>query len=155
MNVQIIKGWVVIDSHYLGEEPEVFLVKDNRKVVPDDFNIASNRNVRHLMSNILNNFGYTDIKEESEYESGIDEKYFVPNVSMRLYASKKRESLDSIKEKLILDSMGLLNFQIDWYGYSEWTIEGFEIATFTLGGHDILKILQQHEGEFVYLVVEV
>ncbi|WP_258530105.1 hypothetical protein [Enterococcus faecalis] len=47
--------------------------------------------------------------------------------------------------------MGLLEFQENWYGYSTWTIEGYEIETFTLGGHNLLEIL---EGKFIYLVID-
>ena len=73
---------------------------------------------------------------------------------MELFASDKRMKLDQIREYIVLDSMGLLEFQENWYGYSTWTIEGFNTETFTLGGHDILEILENYKGKFVYLVID-
>lgn len=149
---QIIKGWVVASSDYWLDEDEIFLVKNDSKTVSYDND--DGRQLRLLISNALEKLGYSDLGTEDEYEDGISGKYVAENVSMQLFASDKRMKLDQIREYIVLDSMGLLKFQEGWYGYSSWTIEGFNTKNFTLGGHDILEILNHHMGKFVYLVID-
>ncbi|BBM17686.1 hypothetical protein G15_3457 [Enterococcus avium] len=148
---QIIKGWVVVNDNWL-DEGEIFLVKNELKTV--DYDNDDGRQLRILVSNALDKLGISDLHTEDDYESGISGKYIADNVSMELFASDKRMKLDQIREYIVLDSMGLLEFQENWYGYSTWTIEGFNTETFTLGGHDILEILENYKGKFVYLVID-
>lgn len=148
---QIIKGWVVINEHWLDED-ELFLVKKNSKTV--DYDTDDGRQLRVLVSNALDKLGFSDLHTEDEFENGISGKYIADNISMELYASDKRIKLDQIREYIVLDSMGLLEFKETWYGYSSFTIEGFNTETFTLGGHNILEILENYKGKFVYLVID-
>lgn len=149
---QIIKGWVVVSNEYFMDEDEVFLVKNNTKTIT--YENDDGRQLRVLIGSALEKLGFTDIGTEEEYEDGISAKYIANNISMELFASDKRMKLDEIREYIVLDSMGLLEFQEGWYGYSSWTIEGYNTETFTLGGHDILEILKHHNGKFVYLVID-
>ncbi|EOI20569.1 hypothetical protein UCY_02469 [Enterococcus faecalis EnGen0252] len=139
---QILKGWVTKIGYY---DSEIHLLKS--MMYRQDYNEfdLENRKLGSLILNALSALGYENISDEEEdFE----------NVIMQLYASDKQEKLESIKEKVVLDSMGLLEFQENWYGYSTWTIEGYEIETFTLGGHNLLEILEGLEGKFIYLVID-
>lgn len=149
---QIIKGWVVVSNEYFMDEDEVFLVKNNTKTIT--YENDDGRQLRVLIGSALEKLGFTDIGTEEEYEDGVSGKYVAENISMQLFASDKRMKLDEIREYIVLDSMGLLEFQECWYGYSSWTIEGYNTETFTLGGHDILEILKHYNGKFVYLVID-
>lgn len=149
---QVIKGWVVVSSDYDMDEDEIFLVKNDSKTVT--YENDDGRQLRVLISNALEKLGFSDLGTDEEYEDGISAKYIANNISMELFASDKRMKLDQIREYIVLDSMGLLEFQEGWYGYSSWTIEGFNTEKFTLGGHDILEILKYHKGKFVYLVID-
>lgn len=80
-------------------------------------------------------------------------KYVVPNISIQIYASEHKQSLDQLKEYQILDSLGLLDFEVDWLGHSEFTIDDFSISNFTIGGHDIMKVLETYIGKFVYIII--
>ena len=48
-----------------------------------------------------------------------------------------------------------LEFEEHWYGYSSWTIEGFNTHSFKLGGHNLLEILKNYEGKWMYLIVDI
>lgn len=148
---QILKGWVSISEDWL-DTGEIFLIKRDSKTV--DYDKDDGRQLRVLVSNALEKLGFSNLSTEEEYEGGISEKYIVDNISMELFAADKRMKLDQIREYIVLDSMGLLEFRENWYGYSSWTIEGFNTGKFTLGGHNILEILEYHEGKFVFLVID-
>lgn len=148
---QILKGWIIVNDDYWQDEDEIYLVKNDRKEVTDN---DVDRQLRLLITNALEKLGSEDLSTEDDYESGVSGKYEVENIKLQLFAATERMKLDQIKENVLLDSMGLLEFQENWYGYSTWTIEGFNTQTFTLGGHDVLEILRQHEGKFIYLVID-
>lgn len=146
MKEQILKGFVVVDP--LDMDGEVFLVKNDQKETSSERELAS------LVSNALTALGIEDTATDDDFENdNISQKFTADNIQLQIFASNKRTSLDDIKEKVILDSMGLLEFQEDWFGYSTWTIEGFCVETFTLGGHDMLEIIKSLKDKFIYLVI--
>lgn len=155
---QILKGWVAKIGDY---DPAIHLLKSlMHRQDYNEFDLE-NRKLGSLILNALSALGYENISDEEEdFENGINDKHGIndkrvaENVIMQLYASDKQEKLESIKEKVVLDSMGLLEFQENWYGYSTWTIEGYGIDTFTLGGHNLLEILEGLEGKFIYLIID-
>lgn len=149
---QIIKGWVVISDNWLLDIDEIFLVKNYSKTV--DYYRDNGRQLRILITDALDKLGIAELNTDDEFENGVSGKYIVDNVSMELFASDERMELERIQEYIVLDSMGLLEFQEHWYGHSAWTIDGFNTETFTLGGHDILKILESYKGKFIYLVID-
>lgn len=149
MTEKIIKGWVSLVGNY---EPEIYLLKS--KTHAADYYEFNKRKLSCLVANTLSSLGYIDIADgEDDFENGIVDKRVADNVSMQIFASEKQEKLATIKKNVILDSMGLLEYQEDWYGYSTWTIEGFEIDTFTLGGHNILEIIKTLENKYIYLII--
>lgn len=145
MTEQIIKGWVVAGEYK--SDGEISVVKN------EDKEYDYRRELGSLIAGALDRLGYLDIASEEDYEAGITKKVTAKDVQMQLFASDTREKLDVIKEKVILDSMGLLEFEEHWFGYSEWTIEGYNIDTLELGGHDILNIISGLRGKFIYLVI--
>lgn len=84
-----------------------------------------------------------------------DTDYEFEQVGIQLYFTEKETSLDEAKEYLILDVLGGLNGSEGWYGYSEYTILGYRINNFTVGGHDILKILESNEGKYCHIVLNI
>nr|WP_207702658.1 hypothetical protein [Enterococcus sp. 665A]MBO1340301.1 hypothetical protein [Enterococcus sp. 665A] len=148
---QVIEGWVTINQEYWVDEDEIYLLKKDQGDIDGS---DEGRQLRVLMGQALNKLGLKDAKNSYEKEQGISGKYVADNVMMQLFASSKRVKLDEIKEKIVLNSMGLLNFRETEYVHSTWTIGGYISETFTLGGHNILEILKQHEGQFIYLVID-
>lgn len=146
MEKQIIKGWVLHEENW--DEENIFISKSESEC------IYYEENLRILITQALDSLGFEDIANDEDFSNSIDNIYIEKNVSMQLFVSDKEESLDSIKERIALDSMGLLKYQVNWYGYSEYTIMGFNIETFKLGGHDMFEIIKSYEGKYVYLVID-
>lgn len=151
---QILKGWVNINNgKFWLDEGEIFLSKCTP---PDpDYDFDDGRQLRLLMANTLEKLGAKDLKTEDDYECGVSGRYQVDNVQIQLFASDQRVKLEDIREKVVLNAMGLLDFEEHWYGYSSWTVEGFNTQTFQLGGHNILEILKTYKGKWVYLIVNI
>lgn len=101
---QIIKGWVTISHDPWFDDGEIFLSKrDNKKVEYED----DGRQLRLLMSNVFEKMGKEDLKTYADYECGVNGRYQIDNVQIQLFASDVRTKLEDIKEKVVLNAMGL------------------------------------------------
>lgn len=157
MQTQILKGFVV-DLGFVQEE-SVYLMKSEPKQLENYRELRSElsdtREIGELMKNAVEALGFGDVKTEDEYECEyVNSKYIAEDISIQIYACDKRKKLEEIKEAIILDSMGLLNFQVDWYGYSTWTVMGYCVGDFMLGGHDMLEIIRNLKGKYIYIVID-
>lgn len=96
-------------------------------------------------------------------------KALIYNCNMRMYFTNKECLLDEAEVALLmkLEVEGYLdehearealcgdfNLMTRLTGYSEWTITGCDVETCTLGGHNLLNILNSHAGEYVNVIVE-
>lgn len=95
--------------------------------------------------------------EENDYNVNIST--LVENIFMQIHVSDKEITLDEANSNNILMSIGELDICETWYGYSEYTIEGYDIESFRLigkdGGHDLNKILSNHVGKYLNMVVTI
>ncbi|MFK3936524.1 hypothetical protein ACI2JA_03280 [Alkalihalobacillus sp. NPDC078783] len=76
------------------------------------------------------------------------------NVSVRLYASDTEKTLEELIEGVVLTTMGALDIYSEWYGWSDWTKDGYDLKNFTIGNHDLNEILKSYEGKYVHMVFE-
>lgn len=151
MGKQILKGWVTTNNNPCAGTNERYLLKEKVKEIK---NCHENRALHMLICNALHALGADDITTEEEYESGISAKYHLDNVEVQIFSSVERTSLEDIAKNVVLKSMGVLDFEEGWYGWSSFTIEGFETHTFKLGGHNILDIIRQLEGKYMYITID-
>jgi hypothetical protein len=80
---------------------------------------------------------------------------YLPKVSLQAYFSNKKTSLEEVIEKNILNTIGDLDIYTEWYGYSEWTIEGYDVVNFTIGNHNLEEILSSYNGKYAHIVLEI
>lgn len=96
---------------------------------------------------------------DDEYDYNIDISTLVENVSIQVHVSDKEITLDDANYNNILMSIGELDICETWYGYSEYTIEGYDIESFRLigndGGHDLNKILLNYVGKYLNMIVTI
>ena len=81
---------------------------------------------------------------------------YIENCNVRIYFTDKTCSLE--QAMLALDNYiegGDLKTRVNWVGYSEYTITGLDLETFTIGGHDLDNILSCHLGEYCHFILEV
>lgn len=97
-----------------------------------------------------------DAGESAHYdEDGVDTSLSLPKVFLQLYFSDKEMTLEKAQENQIMKQLGILDIYAEWVGYSEYTILGYSVENFTVGGHDIEKILEANDGKYVHLLMEV
>lgn len=109
-------------------------------------------------------YKYNDIQESIEKHFGggdyiCDDSFWgsrtvVPNVSMRIYATNKKCSLDDAVGALITKLYGELDSDIGYAGYSEYTVTDYFCDKFAIGGHDLQAELSQYVGKYVHIVIE-
>ena len=78
-----------------------------------------------------------------------------PNVFFRVYHTEKETTLTEAMEGHIKRMCGSLEAEGSSYGYSEVTIEGFNLSELKIGGHDIQKILDGFPGEYLHVLIDV
>lgn len=79
---------------------------------------------------------------------------YIPNANIRVYATDRECSLDDAVTSLVARLDGLVLTDIRNEGYSEWTITGFYVKEFYIGGHDLDRELEQYIGKYIHLVLE-
>ena len=91
-------------------------------------------------------------QEEDEYQTSTS--VYSPKVFFRFYISDKKMSLEEIELKHFKRLSGALDIYTEWYGYSEYTIEGYNVENFTIGNHDLEKILGEYVGKYIHILID-
>lgn len=98
-----------------------------------------------------------DVEDDNDQ---IEASLFIPRISFRAYFSDNQCSLEDAESNQILLSVGALDIFQEWYGYSEWTIMGYDVENFKLvsedgGEHDLEKIFKSYIGKYVHIVIDI
>ena len=98
-----------------------------------------------------------DVEEDNNQ---IEASIFIPRISFRAYFSDNKCSLNEAENNQILLSIGALDIFQEWYGYSEWTIMGYDVENFKLvsedgGEHDLEKIFKSYIGKYVHILIDI
>ena len=99
-------------------------------------------------------------EKEVDEEENINISMLIPKVSLRIFFSSDKCSLDDAMNNQILASIGELDILQYWYGYSEYTIEALSIEKFQLisndgGKHDLKQIFNNYIGKYVHILIEI
>ena len=143
MSKIIIKGWIEEEEYdeilpSIDEIPIHEILND--KI--DELDITSNNSLCY---------------EEDDRKIAINK--MINNVFMQIHVSDKEITLEEANNNCILMSLGQLDIYETWYGYSEWTIMGYDLHSFRLvgngGEHDLNSIFLNYVGKYLILVVEI
>lgn len=80
----------------------------------------------------------------------------IPNCNIRVYATRRPSSLE--EAMLAFDTYlesGELSIDGNTVGYSEWTITGFDVNKFQIGGHDLRTELKKYTDMWIHFILEV
>lgn len=88
-------------------------------------------------------------------EAGLEESKHINNVFMRVYYSNEKKPLEEIKENNLRKLLGDLDIYIEWDGYSEFSITGYETQSFVLGNHDLKNFFLELIDKYVYILIDV
>ena len=83
-----------------------------------------------------------------------EEHCIIKNVNARMYVTEEECSIEDAEIALLDKFEGVCQTDTSLVGYSEWTITGMGVDNFTIGGHDIEKILQSNIGKYVHFIIE-
>ena len=143
MSKIIIKGWIGEEEYdeilpSIDEIPIHEILND--KI--DELDISSNNSLCY---------------KEDDHKIAINK--MINNVFMQIHVSDKEITLEEANNNFILMSLGQLDIYETWYGYSEWTIMGYDLQSFRLvgndGEHDLNDIFLNYVGKYLILVVEI
>lgn len=85
----------------------------------------------------------------NEYE----DQLCIENAYISLFVADKEMPFDEMKKAKVLSDLGL-TFNVDYVGYSEWTVSYFYIGTLTIGNHNLLDILRTMKNKYIVLTIE-
>ena len=83
-----------------------------------------------------------------------ESKDTIPNCSIRIYESNEKCSLRKCKNGFLTQMFGELEATGQEYGYSEYTIEGFNVNSLILGGHNIQNIINNKKDKYIHILIE-
>lgn len=137
-----IKGYIVEDT----EEGSISL-KERKN---DTFASNLAREIGSYLQDIN-----TYEEQEDDFGNGIDTKTIIKNVQLQIYSTDKMTTLKEIKEKHLRKLIGDLDIEVDWVGYSEYTITGYDTVNFKIGNHNLEEIFKTYIGKYVIILIDV
>lgn len=93
----------------------------------------------------------------NEYEDGLGGiRAILDNCNLRLYFTNKKCELEEAMMALDMFMFGgLLETNLEYEGYSEYTITGYDLSTFSIGGHSLFEEFSSHLGQYCHMIIEV
>lgn len=129
---------------YLGYDDDIPIVKEKESSYYGE-------SIPRMIEDFARHSGFVE-----DYETGLGgTKSYIPNTNMRLYVGNKECSLDEIVIELVNTLFGNLSTNVSLEGYSEWTITGYCLEDFSIGGHDLDQELRSYDGKYIHLILEV
>lgn len=119
--------------------------------------------ISQAIEEAIYNVAKEDMKEsiyQYKDEDSASVSLYLPRVSFSLFFSDKECSLEEAQSNVALMSIGCLDLYEEWWGYSEYTIMGYDIINFKLvstdgGVHDLEQIFRSYNKKYVHIVMEV
>jgi hypothetical protein len=81
-------------------------------------------------------------------------KSYIFDANIYIYFTNEKSSFEEAQESLVCKLYGDVETDIRLCGYSEYTITGYNLEEFSIGGHDLENELNSHLGEYVHFVLE-
>jgi hypothetical protein len=89
------------------------------------------------------------------YKRGLGgDKSYIEDANIRVYFTDKECDIDEAMESLLFELEGEVKTDIALCGYSEYTITGYDVEDFSIGGHDLDYEFSQHVGEYIHFILE-
>ena len=93
------------------------------------------------------------VKDNLDTDDEFDEyNITIPECEVSLYWSNNEEDFETMKIYYLTQMFGCLELDGNQYGYSAWTIMGFEVTRFQLGDHDLKEILNDISGKYIHMI---
>lgn len=107
---------------------------------------ANRLNVSYKLSDNYDLGVYFDFEEESQE--------VIQDVIVKIYTSERKSTLKEAEEGFLKKILGDLSMTGQEYGYSEYTIEGFNVWDVTIGGHKLQQIVDSQGEKYIHITME-
>lgn len=102
-----------------------------------------------LLERLGGNYGFPH-----EFEFAELTKQEIPGMFFRFYSSDGKVSLDDAVRSNVTSYFGTAESEGELTGYSEYTVEGFDVASLTLGGHKLDEIVREQGGNYLHILID-
>lgn len=79
---------------------------------------------------------------------------YIPNCSLQFYTSDNEIGLQEVEERYLIQLYGGIDIFGENFGYSMYTILGFDVENLTIGGHDLQEILSNYQGKYINMIIK-
>lgn len=148
-----IAGRIVVDEDWLRFEEKYESVAET--IANEIYQTLINVQIRQVPTS----------KQDTGTESGRgrDVSMFLNKVFFRVYFSNTECTLEEAETYQVMYSLGAvgeLDMLQDWYGYSEWTVLGYDICNFELrdvngNGHDLAQIFYNYRNKYAHILIDI
>lgn len=121
--------------------------------------------IKQVVANLNINipFSKKDCASYEGYNECAEVSMFINRVFFRAYFSNEKCTLEEAEKGFItymLGGTGSMDVLQEWYGYSEWTILGYDITNFKLisedgGEHNLAQIFENYANKYVHIVIDI
>jgi hypothetical protein len=139
MNKLYIEGWVSTD------DDGIIAVKENKD--DSDWNAES-------VPNQIKYFAQDHGRVRSVNKGLGGTKAYIFDANIYIYFTDEKSTFEEAQESLICELYGDVETDIRLCGYSEYTITGYSLEDFSIGGHDLENEINNHIGEYMHFVLE-
>lgn len=103
--------------------------------------------IEDIKKTILSNSKFGTYEDKNTMLGG--EIHTVPNCNISIWFTKGEKSISDVQNTVIaLLYGGAYSVDVDYEGYSEFTITDYNLNEFTIGGHDLKKIFENKIGKY-------
>lgn len=79
----------------------------------------------------------------------------IENAFIRIYSSNTKCKLEEAITGFVKKLYGDIEATGKEYGYSEYTVEGFDVLTLKFGGHDLQNILDSYkDDDYIHILID-
>lgn len=143
---QHIEGWIAIDSDNLTIQEEKGSWSGSEVLA----NIISDNYYKEN-----SNKTETQLSHNGAYDEEMGgESLYIPNCNLSFYISDNKISLEEVEKRQLTQLIGGIDIYGENYGYSMWTIEGFEVQELSIGGHDLDSTLRTYKDKYIHILIE-
>lgn len=101
---------------------------------------------KETADDLINHIYHYEIKNDKGLDLDVVElKYYI--------SDNEINSKEEIEEKYLEKILGGIDIALENIGYSEYTITGYDLVNFKLGGHDLEKIFSNYLGKYACIIV--
>jgi len=103
-----------------------------------------------LLDQLSDNYNFPD----DGFEYAEEQTETIPGMFFRFYSCPQECTLDQAIKQNLTEYFGEAEATGELTGYSEVTIEGFNVSSLKLGGHDLAEIIKSQGDTYLHILID-